>query len=63
MEIIIKFAESSFTVSVPIENPDVEQVMFALEKMTEKLPFSKEDIEEYILAWAEEINTIRNGKD
>jgi hypothetical protein len=63
MKISVKLAEEQYTVNVPVEDPDVEQFMYALEQVTIRSGFSERGIEDYILDWAAEINEKRNGKD
>jgi hypothetical protein len=63
MKITVELAEELYTVSVPVEDPDVEQFMYAVEQATIRSGFSQRGIDDYILDWAAEINEKRNGKD
>jgi hypothetical protein len=63
MTITVEIAQGTYTVDVPIENPDVEQFMYAMETAVKQSGYSESETEEYILAWASEIKTKRNGKD
>jgi hypothetical protein len=63
MTIIVDIPKGTYTVSVPVENPDVEQFMYAIETAIMRSDYSKRDVEEYILEWAAEIKQKQNGKD
>jgi hypothetical protein len=62
MTIIIEIPAKIYTVSVPVENPDTEQFMCAIEKAIRQSEYSEKEIEEYILDWAAEIQIKRDGK-
>jgi hypothetical protein len=62
MTIIINIPSKIYTVSVPVENPDTEQFMCAIEKAVRQAGFPEAEIEEYILDWAAEIQIKRDGK-
>lgn len=62
MTIIIEIPAKIYSVSVPVENPDTEQFMCAIEKAIRKSEYSEKEIEEYILDWAAEIQIKRDGK-
>ena len=60
MEIILKIHEKEYSVSREIDNPDADNVMFAIESLVSKVPGLDNDaIEEYVIAWAEEIQNKR----
>jgi hypothetical protein len=63
MTITVEIAQGTYTVDVPVENPDVEQFMYAMETAVKQSGYSESETEDYILAWASEIKTKRNGKD
>jgi hypothetical protein len=50
---------------VPFEEIDGEQLMFVIEKMINKLNYSREEIENYVVDWANDIMLKRktDGKD
>jgi hypothetical protein len=45
--------------SVPVDFPDAEQFMHAIEQVINKVGYPEKDIEDYIVAWADE---IKNSK-
>jgi len=60
MEIILKIQGEEYSVSREIDNPDADNVMFAIESLVSKVPGLDNDaIEEYVIAWAEEIQNKR----
>jgi hypothetical protein len=63
MTITVEITQVSYAVDVPVENPDVEQFMHAIEIAVNQSGYSESEIEDYILAWASEIKTKRNGKN
>jgi hypothetical protein len=63
MTITVEIGQGTYTVDVPVENPDVEQFMYAIETAVKQSGYSETEIEDYILAWAREIKTKRNGKN
>ena len=62
MTIIVEIPQEIYTVKVPVENPDVEQFMHAIETAIIRSGFSERGIEDYILEWAAEIKNKRDGK-
>jgi|688.fasta_scaffold1949926_2 hypothetical protein len=62
MTIIVEIPQEIYTVSVPVEKPDVEQFMYAIETAIIRSGFSERGIEDYILEWAAEIKNKRDGK-
>lgn len=63
MTIIVDIPQEIYTVKIPVENPDVEQFMYAIETAVIRSGYSERGIEDYILEWATEIKIKRNGKD
>ena len=63
MEIVVTIEDQKYVHECPVEFPDTEQMMCAIEKIITKLEYPKEEIEDYILEWANEIKLNRNGKD
>jgi len=63
MTIIVDIPNEIYTVKVPVENPDVEQFMYAIGTAVIRSGYSERGIEDYILEWASEIKTKRNGKN
>lgn len=62
MKIVITIGENVYEHESPVEYPDADQLMFAVESIIRKLGYPEKEIEEYILGWAEEINFNRHGK-
>lgn len=62
MTIIVDIPQGIYTVSIPVENPDVEQFMHAIETAVIRSEYSERGIEDYILEWAMEIKLKRDGK-
>lgn len=56
MDIILRMNNEEYSVSKNIDNPHTENVMYAIECLIKKAPLDKEVVEEYIRAWAEEID-------
>lgn len=55
MEIILKIGQEEYSISREIDNPDTDNVMYAIESLVKMAPLDKHLVDEYILAWAEEI--------
>jgi hypothetical protein len=56
MEIILKIKDKTYLVSKNIGEPDTDNVMYGIESLITSVPeLDKKVIEEYVLAWAEEI--------
>ena len=49
--------QEEFSISRNIDNPDTDNVMYALEMLIEQASLDKAKVEEYVLAWAEEIKS------
>jgi hypothetical protein len=62
MRIYIIKSGKEFEASIPAPDPDTDQVMYMFEKMTKIMELPEQEVEEYILAWAEEIKIKRDGK-
>ena len=61
MEVILRTKEQECIISREIETPDTDNVMYAIELLINKAELDRSTVEEYILAWAEEIK-IKNEK-
>jgi hypothetical protein len=61
MEIILRINQEEYSTSRDdIDNPDTDNVMFAIESLVSKVPGIDTDaIEEYVIGWAEEIQNKR----
>ena len=60
MELILKIDDKEYSVSREVDNPDADNVMFAIESLVSKGPGIDTDaIEEYVIGWAEEIQNKR----
>jgi hypothetical protein len=57
MELILKINEEEYKVSRELDNPDTDNVMYAIESLVNMVPLEKELVEQYIVAWAEEIQS------
>ena len=55
MRIYIIKSGKEYEASIPAPDPDTEQVMHMLEKMTKIMELPEKEVNEYILAWADEI--------
>jgi hypothetical protein len=63
MRIYIIKSGKEYETSVPLPDPDTEQVMYLLEKMIRIMELPEQEVEEYILGWSEEIKIKRDGKN
>jgi hypothetical protein len=60
MELILKIHDKEYSISREVDNPDVDNVMFAIESLVNNVPGLDNDaIEEYVIGWAEEIQNKR----
>jgi hypothetical protein len=59
MDIRIKINQEEYKVSRDIDNPDADNVMFAIESLVKTLPIDQSLVKEYVVAWAEEIQNKR----
>jgi hypothetical protein len=55
MRVYIIKSGKEYELSIPAPDPDTEQVMYLLEKLIDVMELPKNEVDEYILAWAEEI--------
>lgn len=55
MRIHVIKSGKEYQASIPAPDPDTEQVMYLIEKIIGMMELPKEEIDEYILAWAKEI--------
>lgn len=62
MKIIVELPKETYSVNVPVQKPDTDNFMYAVEAVISRSGFSEREVEEYILEWAEEIKFKRNGK-
>lgn len=58
MRVYIIKSGKEYEASIPEPDPDTAQVMYMLEKMTKIMELPKDEVDEYILAWAEEIKQV-----
>jgi hypothetical protein len=63
MRIYIIKSGKEYEASIPAPDPDTDQVMYMLEKMTKIMELPEYEVEEYILGWSEEIKIKRDGKN
>ncbi len=59
MELTLKIKDKEYSISRELDNPDTDNIMFAVESLVNQVPLDRHMVEEYILAWAEEINNSR----
>jgi len=59
MRVYIIKSGKEYEASIPEPNPDTDQVMYILEKMTRIMELPEDEVEEYVIAWAEEIQGKR----
>jgi len=55
MRIYVIKSGKEYEASIPAPDPDTEQVMFLLEKIIDMMELPEKEVNEYILAWADEI--------
>ncbi len=55
MEIILKLGQEEYAISRELASTDTDNVMYAIESLINSVPLDKHVVEEYVLAWAEEI--------
>ena len=58
MRIYIIKSGKEYEYGITNPDPDTDQVMFILEKMTKIMELPKDEVDEYVLAWAEEIKQV-----
>jgi histone deacetylase complex regulatory component SIN3 len=63
MKILVKIEEEKYEYDTPIDFPDTEQFMTAFERMIQILGYPENEVENYILDWAQEIKNLRDGKN
>jgi hypothetical protein len=57
MRIYIIKSGKEYEASIPTSDPDTDQVMYMLEKMTKIMELPEEEVNDYVIAWSEEIKT------
>lgn len=55
MRIYIIKSGKEYEASIPAPDPDTEQVMYLLERIIKIMELPEKEVNEYILAWADEI--------
>ena len=55
MKIVITIEEDKYEYSASVDFPDAKQFMHAIEQVINKVGYPEKDIEDYIVAWANEI--------
>ena len=63
MTIIVTIEDEKYEYSTPVHFPDTEQFMTAFERMITILGYPEEEVEGYILDWAQEIKNLKDGKN
>ena len=60
MKLILKIKDKEYSISRELDNPDADNIMFAIESLVNQIPeIDTNTVEEYILGWAEEIQNKR----
>lgn len=55
MEIILRINQEEYSVSRDIDDPDTDNVMFAIECLIKQVPLDKEVLKQYLIEWVEEM--------
>jgi hypothetical protein len=58
MRIYIIKSGKEYEASIPTPDPDTDQVMYMLEKMTKIMELPEDEVNEYVIAWSEEIKQV-----
>jgi hypothetical protein len=58
MRIYIIKSGNEYEASIPTPDPDTDQVMYMLEKMTKIMELPEEEVNDYIIAWSEKIKQV-----
>lgn len=58
MRIYVIKSGKEYEASIPAPDPDTDQVMYMLEKMTKIMELPEDEVNEYVIAWAEEIKQV-----
>jgi hypothetical protein len=58
MRIYIIKSGKEYEASIPAPDPDTDQVMYMLEKMTKIMELPEKEVNDYVIAWAEEIKQV-----
>lgn len=60
MKLTLIIKDTEYSISRELDNPDADNIMFAIESLVNQIPELDTDaIEEYILGWAKEIQNKR----
>jgi hypothetical protein len=62
MRIVVIADDKEYSIDTPIEYPGTKEFMYTVEKLIQVLEYPDDEIEDYILEWAEEIKSNRDGK-
>lgn len=63
MKVTVTIEDKDYSVETPVEFPDAEQLMCSVELVINMLGYPEEEIENYIVGWAEEIKLSKHGKE
>jgi hypothetical protein len=58
MRIYVIKSGKEYEASIPAPDPDTDQVMYLVEKIVTMMDLPKEEVDNYIIAWAEEIKQV-----
>ena len=60
MKLTLKIKDKEYSISRDLDNPDADNIMFAIESLVNQIPeLDTNAVEEYILGWAEEIQNSK----
>jgi hypothetical protein len=62
MKITVTIDDQEHSISTPVEYPGTREFMYTIEKLIQVLEYPDDEVEDYILEWAEEIKTNRDEK-
>jgi hypothetical protein len=60
VKLTLKIKDKEYSISRDLDNPDADNIMFAIESLVNQIPeLDTNAVEEYILGWAEEIQNSK----
>lgn len=62
MRIVVTIDEQEYIIDTPVEYPGTREFMYTVEKLIQALEYPDDEVEDYILEWAEEIKSNRDEK-
>lgn len=58
MRVYVIKSGKEYELSISAPDPDTDQVMYMLEKMTKIMELPEDEVNNYVLSWAEEIKQV-----